>query len=60
MNKNKSWAADEFAQIDCNDKRLDKRFIKLASDLSRNSQAPTNQSCDDWASTKGAYRFFSK
>jgi len=58
MNKNKSWAADEFAQIDCNDKRLDKRFIKLASDLSRNSQAPTNQSCDDWASTKGAYRFF--
>ena len=53
-----SWAATEFASIDLNDKRLDRRCLKLAEDLGRQPSASINQACEDWADSKAAYRFF--
>jgi hypothetical protein len=54
----KPWAAEEFAQIDLSDARLNCRCQKLADDLGQQPTAPINQACEDWADTKAAYRFF--
>lgn len=32
--------------------------MKLADDFSKHPESPINQACDDWSSTKAAYRFF--
>lgn len=53
-----SWVREEFAGIEFGDKRLNKRFIKLAGLLSAKHEEPINQACEDWANTKAAYRFF--
>ena len=53
-----SWAADEFAEVDLGDKRLDARLIKLCDSFSDAPESPINQACADWAETKAAYRFF--
>lgn len=53
-----SWVIEEFASIDMNDKRLDRRCLKLAEDLSQQPSASINQACEDWADSKAAYRFF--
>jgi hypothetical protein len=52
-----SWAVAEFSKIDLQDKRLNKRCQKLASDLEQQPTDPINQACEDWADTKAAYRF---
>ena len=54
----KPWAAEEFAQIDLSDVRLNCRCQKLANDLGQQPTAPINQACEDWADSKAAYRFF--
>jgi hypothetical protein len=41
------------------DKRLDKRFRKLAQTLSEGIGQSIPFACQDWANTKAAYRFFS-
>lgn len=53
------WHKKEFASIDIGDKRLNKRAIKLAGDLSNQLSAPINQASEDWSATKAAYNFFS-
>ena len=53
-----SWAAEEFAEVDLGDKRLDARLIKLCDRFSDAPESPINQACVDWAETKAAYRFF--
>ena len=53
-----SWAAEEFAEIDLGDKRLDARLIKLCEGFSDAPESSINQACVDWAETKAAYRFF--
>jgi hypothetical protein len=54
----KSWVLSEFEEVSHNDKRLDKRFVKIACDAMENPAAPINQASEDWAATKAAYRFF--
>lgn len=54
----RSWALSEFKEFSCNDKRLDKRFITVATDALENPSVRINQASEDWAATKGAYRFF--
>jgi Transposase Tn5 dimerisation domain/Transposase DNA-binding len=54
-----SWAAQEFAQVDLGDSRLNERLIKTGELLSRAPQASIPEVCQDLASTKGAYRLFS-
>ena len=53
-----SWAAEEFAEVNLGDKRLDARLIKLCDRFSDAPESPINQACADWAETKAAYRFF--
>jgi len=52
------WAAEEFADVDLGDKRLDARLITLCDRFSDSPESPINQACVDWAETKAAYRFF--
>ena len=52
-----SWAEAEFSKIDLQDKRLNKRCQKIASDLEQQPTDPINQAREDWADTKAAYRF---
>ena len=52
------WTKKEFESINLGDKRLNKRFIKVAEQLSSQSTAPINQACDTWPDTKAAYRLF--
>jgi len=53
-----SWTVEEFSKVSFQDKRLNKRCQKIASDLEQQPSEPINQACDDWADTKAAYRFF--
>jgi len=52
------WAATEFADVELNDARLNRRCQELATALGQQPTAPINQACEDWADTKAAYRFF--
>lgn len=54
-----AWVLNEFKDISYGDKRLDKRFITIACDSLENPGASINHASEDWAATKGAYRFFS-
>ena len=53
-----SWAAEEFAEVNLGDKRLDARLVTLCDRFSDSPESPINQACADWAETKAAYRFF--
>ena len=53
-----SWAAEEFAEVDLGDKRLNKRLIHRCDRFSDAPESPINQACEDWSETKAAYRFF--
>ena len=59
MDENQSsWVANEFSCLELNDQRLNARFMKLVDEFSRHPEFPINQACEDWSSTKAAYRFF--
>lgn len=53
-----SWAVDELAKVNFGDKRLDKRFLKVAGSQSKTPQLSINASSADWSCAKGAYRLF--
>lgn len=55
---NNTWAHNEFKTINLGDQRLNNRLIKLSEDFINSPESPINQSCEDWAATKAAYRFF--
>jgi hypothetical protein len=48
----------EFRGIDLGDKRLNRRAVLLAEQLSGNPTASIPQACGGWAETAAAYRFF--
>ncbi|MFO8081905.1 MAG: transposase DNA-binding-containing protein, partial [Armatimonadota bacterium] len=52
------WAAEEFADINLGDKRLDARLVTLCDRFSDSPESLINQACTDWAESKAAYRFF--
>jgi hypothetical protein len=52
------WAALEFANVELQDARLNRRCQELAVALGQQPTAYINQACEDWADTKAAYRFF--
>ncbi len=53
-----TWIRSEFSQVNFGDKRLKKRFFKVAEDLFAAPLSPINQASENWADTKAAYRFF--
>ncbi len=54
-----NWAEKEFVRSNLGDRRLNERLIKVAEAFSKQPSAQIPQATGDWASTKGAYRFFS-
>lgn len=52
------WSAEEFANVELKDGRLNWRCQELATVLAQQPDMPINQACEDWADTKAAYRFF--
>lgn len=58
MKLDDQWAATEFADVELQDARLNRRCQELAVALGQQPGAYINQACDDWADTKAAYRFF--
>ena len=58
INLEEQWAALEFADVELHDARLNRRCQELAGALGQQPTAYINQACEDWAATKGAYRFF--
>lgn len=52
------WARREFESLDCADKRLDRRFVRVASDFLRNPGASVPSACGDWSGAKACYRLF--
>ncbi|MBP9764118.1 MAG: transposase [Gammaproteobacteria bacterium] len=48
------WYKEEFSTATLGDKRLNKRLVKVAKDLSEHPSMPINQASGDWHSTKGA------
>jgi hypothetical protein len=55
---NSSWAIEELAKVNFGDKRLDKRFLKVATAQALKPQSSINAASADWSCAKGAYRFF--
>lgn len=58
MKLDEQWAAIEFADVELQDARLNRRCQELAIALGQQPSAYINQACEDWADTKAAYRFF--
>ena len=53
-----SWIEEELSCAQFNDKRLNKRFLKVATELAESPSDSIHSASIDWASTKAAYRFF--
>jgi Transposase DNA-binding/Transposase Tn5 dimerisation domain len=58
MKLDEQWAALEFADVELEDARLNRRCQELAVALGQQPMTYINQACEDWADTKAAYRFF--
>ena len=52
------WSVEEFAQVELQDVRLNRRCQELGVSLGQQPNAPINQACEEWSDTKAAYRFF--
>lgn len=57
QNDEVGWAAEEFFDVDLDDKRLDRRCQALVEKLGKQPMASINQACEDWSDSKAAYRF---
>ena len=53
-----AWAAEAMRGVGLGDQRLERRLLKLMSDLAARYAVSLPQACGDWAATKAAYRFF--
>src|SRR6218665_3552365 len=53
-----TWAAEEFAEAQLGDARLNHRLIKLTERFADKPTASIPGACPDWRETQGAYRFF--
>lgn len=53
-----SWAVEELAKVNFGDKRLDRRFLKVAGSQAKTPQLSINAASADWSCAKGAYRLF--
>jgi hypothetical protein len=53
-----SWIEEELGQAQFDDKRLNDRFLKIATDLADNPSKSIHSASINWAASKAAYRFF--
>lgn len=54
---NDAWLAHTYQTLELVEVRLEKRFFKMMPVLCARPLDSINQSCEDWASAKAAYRF---
>jgi len=52
------WAQEEFAFADLGEPRLNKRVVKIATNLAANPGGTLPQAFPAWAELKATYRFF--
>lgn len=52
------WSMREASFTDFGDVRLTKRYGRLLGDLGAKPEGSVPQACENWAATKGAYRFW--
>ena len=57
-NQEDSWCSKELTSVELGDKRLNRRLLKVASDLLNNADEPIQSACGTWAKAKAAYRLF--
>jgi hypothetical protein len=57
MKLDEQWAVVEFADVELNDARLNRRCQELATALGQQPSAPINQACEDWADTTVALSY---
>ena len=55
----KNWIRSEFHNISFHEKRLEKRFYKVAAGLAERSEKNICSSFESWKDVKTCYRFFS-
>jgi hypothetical protein len=53
-----AWAEHELRFADLGDRRLNRRLVRLVSDLAAQPEASVPLACGSWAATKAAYRFW--
>ena len=53
-----TWCSKELGSVKLPDKRLNRRLLKVASDLLNHPDVPIHVACPDWAQAKAAYRLF--
>ncbi|HXH75269.1 MAG TPA: transposase DNA-binding-containing protein, partial [Bacteriovoracaceae bacterium] len=53
-----NWAVEELSKVNFGDKRLDRRFLKVAGSQALAPLLSINASSADWSCAKGAYRLF--
>lgn len=59
QNESSNWVFEELVEgVHFNDKRLDRRFGKIAESFSKRPAKPINHASEDYAAAKAAYRFF--
>jgi hypothetical protein len=52
------WVAEEMAEVDLGDQRLNRRLERILSDLARHPTLSIPAACNGYAETAAAYRFF--
>lgn len=56
--KTAPWAWAELRDVQLGDARLVQRLVAIADTFAKNPEESMAQACDNWAATKGTYRFF--
>jgi len=56
--KQDTWCCKELSSVKLSDKRLNRRLLKVASDLLNHPDAPIHEACLNWSGAKAAYRLF--
>ena len=56
---NSRWIQQQFANVNMNDARLQKRAVKIEQGYAERPEKTLSGRFDDWAGLKAAYRFFS-
>jgi len=58
MEDNVAWVNTEFNGINCSDKRLNRRFIKVAQSMMESPDSNIHQAMGNWSDSKAAFRLF--
>ncbi len=58
MKSHSNWIIEELSGVSLGDKRLDDRLFQISESFYNSPELSIQSSCNGWAETKAAYRFF--